>query len=154
MSKKGEGKTIQWVRDHVAYQYDEWCLIWPFSTTRGYGVMGRAYRIGLTSGTPCPRGIPAFVGNRETAMSRHQIEKLWREVGLPEYFLGNGGTNEKLYALYDRIVEDERERCALIAVEFGEFPGERFIKEMRSMCGNAIADKIREASTPPPSDHP
>lgn len=46
MSKKGEGKTIQWVRDHVAYQYDEWCLIWPFSTTRGYGrfsYLGKAY---------------------------------------------------------------------------------------------------------------
>lgn len=34
----------------------------------------------------------------------HPVEKLWREVGLPEYFLGNGGTNHKLYALYDAIV--------------------------------------------------
>jgi hypothetical protein len=33
----------------------------------------------------------------------HPIETLWREVGLPEYFLGNGKTNHKLYALYDRI---------------------------------------------------
>jgi hypothetical protein len=33
----------------------------------------------------------------------HPIEKLWREAGLPEYFLGNGGTNHKLYELYDRI---------------------------------------------------
>jgi hypothetical protein len=36
-------------------------------------------------------------------MSVHPVEKLWREVGLPEYFLGNGGTNTKLYALYDAI---------------------------------------------------
>jgi hypothetical protein len=35
----------------------------------------------------------------------HPIETLWREVGLPEYFLGNGGTNVRLYALYDRITE-------------------------------------------------
>jgi hypothetical protein len=33
----------------------------------------------------------------------HPVETLWREVGLPEYFLGNGGTNAKLYELYDRI---------------------------------------------------
>lgn len=33
----------------------------------------------------------------------HPIENLWREVGLPEYFLGNGGTNRKLFALYDAI---------------------------------------------------
>jgi hypothetical protein len=38
----------------------------------------------------------------ETA-GAHPVEKLWREVGLPEYFLGNGGTNTKLYALYDAI---------------------------------------------------
>lgn len=41
----------------------------------------------------------------------HPIEKLWREVGLPEYFLGNGGTNTKLYELHARILEE----CATIA---------------------------------------
>jgi len=44
-------------------------------------------------------------------MSRHPIETLWREVGLPEYFLGNDGSNNKLYALYDRITEE----CAKVA---------------------------------------
>lgn len=39
-------------------------------------------------------------------MSRHPIETLWREHDLPEWFLGNGGTNTKLYALYDAIVEE------------------------------------------------
>jgi hypothetical protein len=38
----------------------------------------------------------------------HPVEKLWREVGLPEYFLGNGGTNTKLYALYDAIRAEKR----------------------------------------------
>ena len=33
----------------------------------------------------------------------HRVEELWREVGLPEEFLGNGGSNHKLYHLYDRI---------------------------------------------------
>lgn len=37
MTTKGNGKTIQWIRDHVAYAHDDWCLIWPFSTIRGYG---------------------------------------------------------------------------------------------------------------------
>jgi hypothetical protein len=38
-------------------------------------------------------------------MSVHPAEKLWRKVGLPEYFLGNGGSNTKLYEFYDAIVE-------------------------------------------------
>lgn len=38
----------------------------------------------------------------------HPVEILWREIGLPEYFLGNGGTNTKLYALYDRIRDAAR----------------------------------------------
>lgn len=40
MSTKGNGKTIQFIRDHVTYPHAEWCLIWPFSTTRGYGTFG------------------------------------------------------------------------------------------------------------------
>ncbi len=46
MSEKGSGKTIQFIRDHVAYPHADWCLIWPFSTTRGYGTfsyMGKPY---------------------------------------------------------------------------------------------------------------
>jgi hypothetical protein len=38
----------------------------------------------------------------------------------------------------------ERERCASIAISFGEFQGERLIKDLRVMCGSVIADKIRE----------
>lgn len=38
-----------------------------------------------------------------TQIDVHPIERLWREVGLPEYFLGNGGTNHKLYALFDAV---------------------------------------------------
>jgi hypothetical protein len=33
----------------------------------------------------------------------HPVETHWRECGLPEWFLGNSGTNTKLYALYDAI---------------------------------------------------
>lgn len=40
MKTRGNGRTIQWIRDHVDYPHDEWCLIWPFSTTRGYGNFG------------------------------------------------------------------------------------------------------------------
>ncbi len=43
----------------------------------------------------------------------------------------------------------ERERCALVAISFGEFPGDRLTKELRVMCGNAIADKIREQAVSP-----
>jgi len=36
-------------------------------------------------------------------VTRHPVERLWRQCELPEYFLGNDGTNHKLYALYDAI---------------------------------------------------
>lgn len=37
MSTKGNGKTIQWLRDHVGYSED-YCLIWPFfRNPNGYG---------------------------------------------------------------------------------------------------------------------
>lgn len=36
-------------------------------------------------------------------MTRHPIETLWRECGLPEYFLGTDGSNHKLYDLYERV---------------------------------------------------
>jgi hypothetical protein len=43
---KGNGKTIQWIRDHANYPHEDWCLIWPFSKTRGYGTfsyLGKHY---------------------------------------------------------------------------------------------------------------
>lgn len=36
MAVKGEGKTIQWIRDHLNYQGDD-CLPWPFSKDGGVG---------------------------------------------------------------------------------------------------------------------
>lgn len=50
--------------------------------------------------TKQPTETPAPVSHVE---GRHPIETLWREVDLPEYFLGNDGSNHKLYALYDAI---------------------------------------------------
>lgn len=32
-----------------------------------------------------------------------EVMRLWRECGLPEYFLGNGGTNHKLVEFARRI---------------------------------------------------
>lgn len=29
----GEGKTKRWVRAHLNYADEDWCLIWPFSRT-------------------------------------------------------------------------------------------------------------------------
>jgi hypothetical protein len=53
-----------------------------------------------------------------------------------------------VHAAVDAAIAAERERCALIAVGFGEFPSEPgasvLIKELRVMCGNVIAEKIRD----------
>jgi transcriptional regulator with XRE-family HTH domain len=40
MAEREEGKAIQFIRNHATYPHKEWCLIWPFSTTRGYGRFG------------------------------------------------------------------------------------------------------------------
>lgn len=40
MTTKGNGKTIQWIRDHEHYPHKDWCLMWPFTKTRGYGTFG------------------------------------------------------------------------------------------------------------------
>jgi transcriptional regulator with XRE-family HTH domain len=37
MAEAGDGKTIQFIRDHASYPHKDWCLIWPFATARGYG---------------------------------------------------------------------------------------------------------------------
>jgi hypothetical protein len=51
-------------------------------------------------------------------MDDAKVMKLWRQAGLPEYFLGNGGTNVHLVE-FARLcaaeaVADERERCAKV----------------------------------------
>jgi hypothetical protein len=46
------------------------------------------YAVSKTETTPCDDAA---------------IMSLWRECGLPECFLGNGGTNHKLVAFADRI---------------------------------------------------
>ncbi len=40
MAERGEGNAIRFIRQHQQYPHDGWCLIWPFSTTRGYGTFG------------------------------------------------------------------------------------------------------------------
>lgn len=54
---------------------------------------------------------------------------------------------DEIYRLRAALLA-ERERCAKVATSFGDFPGERLVKELRTMCGNAIADKILELPIP------
>lgn len=68
-------------------------------------------------------------------MSRHPVEKLWREHGLPEYFLGNGGTNTKLYALYDSIRASAQ--GAPTAIEIVEELIEQFYEDPRTLYPDA-----------------
>ncbi len=63
-----------------------------------------------------------YVAMLERDAMKSQVMKLWRECGLPEYFLGNGGTNDALLLFFEnakaRGVDEERERCAKIAERF------------------------------------
>ena len=49
-----------------------------------------------------------------TRISDEIVEKAWRKAGLPEWFLGASGTNQKLAAFADDMVRDERDACAKI----------------------------------------
>lgn len=40
-----------------------------------------------------------------------EVMRIWRECGLPEYFLGNSGTNHKLVAFAKRLREPVRAKC-------------------------------------------
>jgi hypothetical protein len=66
-------------------------------------------------------------------------DELFEDV---RYWKGRADAAE---AQLSEAVAAERERCAQIAISFGEFPGSRLVKDLRVMCGGAIADKIREA---------
>lgn len=43
------------------------------------------------------------------------VMRMWRDAGLPEYFLGNGGTNDKLVVFAELISAEMRERAAKTA---------------------------------------
>jgi hypothetical protein len=49
---KGKGRAYQWLLDHVAYPHD-YCLIWPFSLTRGYGAFGHMGQRGYAHRVMC-----------------------------------------------------------------------------------------------------
>jgi len=37
----GDSIIMKWIRDHLEYPHDDYCLIWPFGKVRGYGSFGR-----------------------------------------------------------------------------------------------------------------
>lgn len=49
---KGKGKSYQWLVDHIDYPHD-YCLIWPFSMTRGYGALSYLGRRGYAHRFMC-----------------------------------------------------------------------------------------------------
>jgi hypothetical protein len=46
-----------------------------------------------------------------------EVVELWRQAGLPEYCIGNGGTNARLCDFARLIAAAERERCAKVCDE-------------------------------------
>lgn len=77
---------------------------------------------------------------------RNYSPTAWRIASLYSRVLAS--ETRDLAAHIDLAIAHERERCAKIAVSFGEFPGGQLIKDMRVMCGNVIAEKIREVPQP------
>lgn len=48
----GKGRSHQWLVDHIDYPHD-YCLIWPFSLTRGYGALSHMGRRGYAHRFMC-----------------------------------------------------------------------------------------------------
>lgn len=78
-------------------------------------------------------------------MKEHS-ETAWKIASIYSSVLAS--ETRDLAALIDAAITAERERCAKIAISFGNFPGEKLIKALRVMCGAAIAEKIRETAPP------
>ena len=55
-----------------------------------------------------------------------EIMRIWRECGLPEYFLGNGGSNHKLVAFADRLRAELREEMTWLKAELRGVEDNRF----------------------------
>ena len=66
---KGKGKCIQWLLERRDWPKDE-CLVWPFSTTNGYGMLGYYGRVFYAHRMMCEltRG-PAPSPNHEASHS-------------------------------------------------------------------------------------
>jgi len=77
-------------------------------------------------------------------MNEERVMWLWRQAGLPEFFLGNVGTNRHLLEFTRLILWTERERCAKIA-EDHECGGDDDFVCQRQNCGMCIAGLIRMA---------
>lgn len=73
---------------------------------------------------------------------RNYSPTAWRIASL--YSGALASETRDLAAHIDMALARERERCAQIAISFGDFAGPPIVKDMRIMCGNTIADKIRE----------
>lgn len=61
---KGKGRAHQWLVDHLDYPHD-YCLIWPFSLTRGYGALSHLGRRGYAHRFMCElaKGDPSTPGH-------------------------------------------------------------------------------------------
>jgi hypothetical protein len=66
-------------------------------------------------GHDCARGYP--VKAQET-VNDAEVMRLWRECGLPEYFLGNGNSNHKLVAFAEACAIELQSRRAKPASGF------------------------------------
>ena len=75
---------------------------------------------------------------------REHSEAAWNIAGLYSSVLAS--ETRDLAAHIDAAIAAERERCAKIAVSFGDFAGSRMVKDLRVMCGNAIAEAIRQSA--------
>lgn len=156
----GGGKTL-WIGEITDDAYAEgedeakalgdsggwWLMMYPdripfAKFTNGYEARNFADRLeALTrtkaSQSPNPRDAEiedAAVCDDATVM------RLWRECGLPEYFLGNGGTNHKLVAFMDRIRSEGE------VVTFSSAPKD--LREIMRINNESLAEieRLREDS--------
>ena len=72
----------------------------------------RAQVVAQTTDNPITRAVGWWEGPIPAAGRADDAEvmRIWRECGLPEYFLGNGGSNHKLVAFAKACAADEIEK--------------------------------------------
>lgn len=71
----GDSKTMIWIRDHLDYPHQDWCLIWPFASTGGATIQVGKLRQNVFRIMCKHRNGPAPTGEHQAAHScgrRHE----------------------------------------------------------------------------------
>lgn len=120
---KGKGKCYRWLEEHVTYRKPE-CLIWPFSTVRGYGSLSHnakrlyAHRVmcEMVNGpAPSPKHLAAHWCGRGDLGCVHPMHIQWKLPAENQEDRKLHGTAYRGRLTYNAITREQRDQILELA---------------------------------------